>query len=53
MFRAVDVMACDNGIIPLQNRIDRVGDDFDLEEAIMLDGIFFMLLASTLKLACL
>jgi mRNA-degrading endonuclease RelE of RelBE toxin-antitoxin system len=31
-FRAVVVMACDDEIIPLQSRIEAVGDDTDLEE---------------------
>ena len=31
-FRAVAVMACDDGIIPLQERIETVGDDADLRE---------------------
>lgn len=31
-FRAVVVMACDDEIIPLQERIETVGDDADLEE---------------------
>ena len=31
-FRAVVVMACDDEIIPLQSRIENVGDDSDLEE---------------------
>jgi superfamily I DNA/RNA helicase len=31
-FRAVVVMACDNEIIPLQERIETVGDDADLKE---------------------
>ncbi len=31
-FRAVVVMACDDEIIPLQNRIETVSDDTDLEE---------------------
>jgi mRNA-degrading endonuclease RelE of RelBE toxin-antitoxin system len=31
-FRAVVVMACDDEIIPLQARIERVGDDADLQE---------------------
>jgi superfamily I DNA/RNA helicase len=31
-FRAVVVMACDDEIIPLQSRIEEVGDDSDLEE---------------------
>ena len=31
-FRAVVVMACDDEIIPLQERIETVGDDTDLEE---------------------
>ena len=31
-FRAVVVMACDDEIIPLQSRIETVGDDGDLEE---------------------
>ena len=31
-FRAVTVMACDDDIIPLQERIDTISDDADLEE---------------------
>jgi len=31
-FRAVVVMACDDEIIPLQERIENVGDDADLQE---------------------
>lgn len=31
-FKAVVVMACDDEVIPLQARIDSVGDDADLEE---------------------
>jgi len=31
-FRAVAVMACDDEIVPLQDRIDKVVDDSDLEE---------------------
>jgi superfamily I DNA/RNA helicase len=31
-FRAVAVMACDDEIIPLQGRIETVGDDADLQE---------------------
>ena len=31
-FRAVAVMACDDEIIPLQERIETVGDDSDLQE---------------------
>ena len=31
-FRAVVVMACDDEVIPLQERIENVGDDADLEE---------------------
>lgn len=31
-FRAVGVMACDDEVIPLQSRIESVGDDADLEE---------------------
>lgn len=31
-FRAVVVMACDDEIIPLQKRIENVGDDADLQE---------------------
>jgi len=31
-FRAVAVMACDDEVIPLQERIQTVGDDADLEE---------------------
>ncbi len=31
-FRAVAVMACDDEVIPLQDRIEKVTDDSDLEE---------------------
>jgi superfamily I DNA/RNA helicase len=31
-FRAVSVMACDDEVIPLQERIEMVGDDADLRE---------------------
>jgi superfamily I DNA/RNA helicase len=31
-FRAVVVMACDDEIIPLQERVETVGDDADLQE---------------------
>jgi superfamily I DNA/RNA helicase len=31
-FRAVAVMACDDEVMPLQERIETVGDDADLEE---------------------
>jgi len=31
-FRAVAVMACDDEVIPLQDRIQTVGDDADLKE---------------------
>lgn len=31
-FRAVAVMACDDDVIPLQSRIESVGDDADLQE---------------------
>jgi superfamily I DNA/RNA helicase len=31
-FRSVAVMACDDEIIPLQERIEAVGDDADLQE---------------------
>jgi superfamily I DNA/RNA helicase len=31
-FRAVAVMACDDEVIPLQERIEKVADDADLEE---------------------
>ena len=31
-FRAVAVMACDDEIVPLQDRIETVSDDSDLEE---------------------
>jgi superfamily I DNA/RNA helicase/mRNA-degrading endonuclease RelE of RelBE toxin-antitoxin system len=31
-FRAVAVMACDDQVIPLQERIENVGDDADLQE---------------------
>ena len=32
-FRAVAVMACDDEVIPLQERIESVGDEADLQEA--------------------
>jgi superfamily I DNA/RNA helicase len=31
-FRAVAVMACDDEVLPLQARIEEVGDDGDLQE---------------------
>ena len=31
-FRAVVVMACDDEVVPLQERIEMVGDDADLQE---------------------
>ena len=31
-FRAVAVMACDDEIVPLQERIETLGDDGDLKE---------------------
>jgi superfamily I DNA/RNA helicase len=31
-FRAVVVMACDDEVIPLQERIETVGDDADLQD---------------------
>ena len=31
-FRAVAVMACDDEVLPLQERIENVADDADLEE---------------------
>jgi superfamily I DNA/RNA helicase len=31
-FQAVAVMACDDEIIPLQSRIESIGDDADLQE---------------------
>jgi superfamily I DNA/RNA helicase len=31
-FRAVAVMACDDEVIPIQERIETVGDDADLQE---------------------
>lgn len=31
-FRSVVVMACDDDVIPLQARIEQVGDDADLKE---------------------
>ncbi|HHY50952.1 MAG TPA: AAA family ATPase [Alphaproteobacteria bacterium] len=33
-FRLVIVMACDEGVLPQPNRIDRVADDFELEEVL-------------------
>ena len=31
-FRAVAVMACDDEVLPLQDRIDAIADESDLEE---------------------
>jgi superfamily I DNA/RNA helicase len=31
-FRAVAVMACDEEVLPLQSRIEQVGEDGDLQE---------------------
>lgn len=31
-FRAVAVMACDDEVVPLQERIESIGDDADLQE---------------------
>ncbi len=31
-FRAAAVMACDDEVLPLQERIENVGDDADLQE---------------------
>jgi len=31
-FRAVAVMACDDEVLPLQDRIENVGEDGDLQE---------------------
>jgi len=31
-FRAVVVMACDDGVVPLQARIETVSDESDLED---------------------
>jgi superfamily I DNA/RNA helicase len=31
-FRAVAVVACDDEVVPLQERIETVGDDADLQE---------------------
>ena len=31
-FRVVSVMACDDEVLPLQSRIEGVGDDGDLQE---------------------
>jgi superfamily I DNA/RNA helicase len=40
-FRAVVVMACDDEVIPLQERIETVGDDADLREVMILSAICF------------
>jgi len=42
-FRAVCVMACDDEIIPLQERIEMASDDADLEEVLTQSDIYFML----------
>ena len=31
-FKSVIVMCCDDEVLPLQDRIDRIGDDADLQE---------------------
>jgi len=33
-FRAVLVMACDEGVLPLESRIAEVADEFELDEVI-------------------
>lgn len=41
-FRAVAVMSCDDEVIPLQERVETVGDDADLQEVYDTDGICSM-----------
>jgi len=40
-FKAVVVMACDEGIVPLESRIAELGDDADLEEAYVTERQLF------------
>jgi mRNA-degrading endonuclease RelE of RelBE toxin-antitoxin system len=40
-FKAVAVMACDEGILPLEDRIAGLGDDADLEEAYVTERQLF------------
>jgi mRNA-degrading endonuclease RelE of RelBE toxin-antitoxin system len=40
-FKAVVVMACDEGILPLESRIVELGDDADLEEAYVTERQLF------------
>jgi len=40
-FKAVVVMACDEGILPLEDRIAELGDDADLEEAYVTERQLF------------
>jgi superfamily I DNA/RNA helicase len=40
-FKAVVVMACDEGILPLEERIEELGDDADLEEAYVTERQLF------------
>lgn len=51
-FRSVAVMACDDEIIPSQERIENVPDDADLEESMTAGGTFFMSLAPVLAIIC-
>jgi hypothetical protein len=51
-FRAVVVMACENEIIPLQERIETVGDDADLQEVYDTERQLCTSLARVLGIIC-
>ena len=51
-FRAVAVMACDDEIIPLQERIETVGDDAVCKMSTIPSDIFCMLPAPVRETIC-
>ena len=51
-FRAVAVMACDDEIVPLQERIETVGDDADLREVYDTNVICSTSLAPAHEITC-
>ena len=51
-FRAVAVMACDDEVVPLQQRIEAVGDAADLAEVYATERTFFTLPAPERAISC-
>lgn len=51
-FRAVAVMACDDEVIRLQERIETVGDDADLQEVYDTEGTCFTSRAHERGITC-